>query len=260
MVRLLVPVLLSLTAFESLSPMTTSPKLALAGVADRRPITPVPLSPMANLLSEALLVIAILPVASPVVTGVKWASRLMLCPTESFKGVATLLMEKPLPLTLTREMVRLLVPVLLSLTAFESLSPMTTSPKLALAGVADRRPITPVPLSPMANLLSEALLVIAILPVASPVVTGVKWASRLMLCPTESFKGVATLLMEKPLPLTLTREMVRLLVPVLLSLTAFESLSPMTTSPKLALAGVADRRPVTPVPLSPMANLLSEAL
>jgi hypothetical protein len=91
-------------------------------------------------------------------------------------------MEKPLPLTLTREIVRLLVPVLLSLRIFELLSPMITSPKLALAGVADRRPSAPVPLNPIVTLWSEALLVMAILPVASPAVWGAKWASRLTLC------------------------------------------------------------------------------
>ena len=97
MVRLLVPVLLSLTVFASLTPRATSPKLALAGVAERRPCTPVPLNAIVKLGSEALLVIAILPVAAPAVSGAKWASRFMLCPAASFNGVATVLMEKPLP-------------------------------------------------------------------------------------------------------------------------------------------------------------------
>ena len=219
--------------------MTTFPKLALASVADSRPCAPVPLNAMVKLGSEASLVTATLPVASPAAAGVKWASRLMLCPTESFKGVATLLMEKPLPLTLTREMVRLLVPVLLILTAFESLSPMTTSPKLALAGVADRRPCTPVPLNAMVKLGSEALLVTATLPVASPVAAGVKWASRLMLCPTESFKGVATLLMEKPLPLMLTREIVTIVVPEFVSVIVLAPLPATATFPKAKLSGLA---------------------
>src|SRR5580700_979691 len=186
MVTLLFPVLLSLMVCELVSPMATLPRLALAGVADKRPSTPAPLSPIVKLGSGALLSITILPVASPVVSGAKWASRLTLCPAKSLKGVATLLMEKPLPLTLTREMVRLLVPVLLSLTAFESLVPMATLPKLALAGVADKRPSTPAPLSPIVKLGSGALLSITILPVASPVVSGAKWASRLTLCPAKS--------------------------------------------------------------------------
>src|SRR5580692_8137872 len=260
MVRLLLPVLLSLRVFELLSPMITAPKLALAGVADKRPSAPIPLSPIVRLGSEALLAIAIPPAASPAASGAKRASRFMLCPAESFKGVATLLMEKPLPLTLMREMVRLLFPVLLSLRVFELLSPMITAPKLALAGVADKRPSAAVPLSPIVKLRSAALLAIAIPPVASPAVSGAKWASRLTLCPTKSFKGVATLLMEKPLPLTLMREMVRLLFPVLLSLRVFELLPPMITAPKLALAGVADKRPATPIPLSPIAKLGSAAL
>jgi hypothetical protein len=260
MMTLLFPVLLSLMVCELVSPMATLPRLALGGVADKRPFTAVPLSPIVKLGSGALLVIAILPVASPAVSGAKWTSRLTLCLAKSFKGVATLLIEKPLPLTLTREIVMLLVPSLLSLTAFESLSPMITLPKLALAGVAARRPSAPSPLNPIVKLRSEALLVIAILPVASPVLWGAKWASRLTLCLACSLKGVATLLMEKPLPLTLTREIVRLLVPVLLSLRIFELLSPMITSPKLALAGVADRRPSAPVPLNPIVTLWSEAL
>ena len=205
-VTLSFPVLLSLMVCELCSPTATLPKLALGGVADKRPSTPVPLNPMVKLGSEALLVIVMLPVATPVVPGANWASRFVLCPAESFNGVATWLRAKPLPLTLTRETVMLLLPVLLSLRVFELLSPMATLPKLALGGVADRRPSTPtpLPLNAIVKLRSQALLVIATLPVTSPVASGAKWTCKLMLCPAESFNGVAGLLTEKPLPLTLT--------------------------------------------------------
>ncbi len=81
--------------------MATLPKLALVGVADKRPCTPLPLNAIVKLRSEALLVIVILPVTSPVASGAKWACKLMLRPAESLNGVASLLTEKPLPLTLT---------------------------------------------------------------------------------------------------------------------------------------------------------------
>jgi hypothetical protein len=81
--------------------MATLPKLALGGVADRRPCTPLPLNAIVKLRSQALLVIVILPVTSNVASGAKWACKRMLCPAESFNGVAGLLREKPLPLTLT---------------------------------------------------------------------------------------------------------------------------------------------------------------
>ena len=77
------------------------PKLALGGVADKRPCTPLPLNAIVKLRSEALLVIVILPVTSPAASGAKWACKFMLRPAESFNGVASLLTEKPLPLTLT---------------------------------------------------------------------------------------------------------------------------------------------------------------
>jgi hypothetical protein len=47
--------------------MATLPKLALVGVADKRPCAPVPLNAIVNLRSEALLVIVILPATSPAV-------------------------------------------------------------------------------------------------------------------------------------------------------------------------------------------------
>jgi hypothetical protein len=148
-------------------------------------------------------------------------------------------MEKPLPLTLMREIVRLLLPVLLSLRIFELLSPMITSPKLALVGVAARRPSAPVPLSPIVKWGSEALLVIVMLPVATPVVPGAKRAAKLMLCPAESLNGVATSLMAKPLPMRLTREMVITVCPEFTRVTVL-ALSPATaTLPNAKLPGLA---------------------
>src|SRR5271156_4141806 len=117
--------------------MARSPKPKLGGVTDRCPCTPVPLNPIVKLRSEALLVIAMLPGTSPVVTGAKWAARLMLCPADSLNSVVSPLL-KPLPQTQTREIVTQPFPVLLSLRVFELFCPMPTSPKHSLGGVTDR--------------------------------------------------------------------------------------------------------------------------
>ena len=116
--------------------MATLPKLALAGVAERRPCTPVPLNATVKLGSEALLVIAILPVAAPAVAGAKWGSRLMLCPAASFNGVATVLIEKPLPLTLMREMLTTVIPEFVRVTVLVLLLATPTVPKVKLPGAA----------------------------------------------------------------------------------------------------------------------------
>ncbi|MGA7189096.1 MAG: hypothetical protein WBY66_11405, partial [Candidatus Acidiferrales bacterium] len=83
-----------------------------------------------------LLVIAILPVNSAVASGAKWACKLMLCPAESFNGVASLLTEKPLPLTLTSEMVITVFPEFTTVIALALLPAMATFPNAKLPGLA----------------------------------------------------------------------------------------------------------------------------
>lgn len=60
----------------------------------------------------------------------------MLCPAGSFQGVATLLMEKPLPLTSKREIVTTVIPEFVSVTVLVLLLATLTVPKVKLPGAA----------------------------------------------------------------------------------------------------------------------------
>jgi hypothetical protein len=172
----------------------TVPKIKPDGFASRREVRarPLPLTGMVSGEFGASLISETKPVTVPGAVGVNTALNVALLPDAITVGMLRPAILKLLPEILTREMVTLLFPVLLSLMVCELVSPMTTAPRPALAGVADKRPSTPVPLSPIVKLGSAALLVIVMLPVATPVVPGAKRASRFMLCPAGSFNGIAT--------------------------------------------------------------------
>ena len=202
------PRLVRVTLNELVLSTFTVPKFKLSGFApSRRAVaTPVPLNEIVSGEFGASLISETEPVLLPEDVGANTALNVALLPDGITVGTMRPAILKPLPETLAREIVTLSFPVLLSLMVCELCSPMATLPKLALGGVADRRPSTPtpLPLNAIIKLRSQALLVIATLPVTSPVASGAKWTCKLMLCPAESFNGVASLLTEKPLPLTLT--------------------------------------------------------
>jgi hypothetical protein len=172
----------------------TFPKFKLGGFAPRRNVaaTPVPLREIVSGEFGASLISETEPVMLPGEVGVNTTLNTALSPDAITAGTVRPAILKPVPETLTREIVTLPFPVLLNLMVCELFSPMTTLPKLALDGVVVRCPCTPVPLNPIVKLRSEASLVIAMLPGTSPVVTGAKWAAKLMLCPADSLNGVVS--------------------------------------------------------------------
>jgi hypothetical protein len=197
------------------------PKFKPVGLAPSSDVaaTPVPLSEIVNGDFETLLVSETEPVLLPVDVGANTALKVALLPAAITVGTVKPSILKPVPEMLAREIAMPIVPVLLSRMVCESLSPVTTLPKLAIDGVAESAPATPVPDKPIVNLLFDASLVITRLPTAAPKVIGAKWTVKLMLFPAETFDGVVRPLVEKPAPVTVIWENVMLPVPVLLSLT-----------------------------------------
>lgn len=128
------------------------------------------------------------------------------------------LMEKAAPVTLACEMVTDDPPVLVSVSERFVLLPICTLPKPRLLGLGDSVPgVTPVPESGMLRLGFPPLEVIFTLPLAAPPVVGAKLTVNEVLCPAFNVKGKLSPLKLNPAPLALAAEMVRLVPPVLVS-------------------------------------------
>ena len=90
MVKFPVPLLVSVTLLELVTPSLTVPNAKLVGFADSIivPAMPVPLSATVEGDVGALLVIVIVPGKLPVVIGAKVALKVVLAPTAIVVGVA----------------------------------------------------------------------------------------------------------------------------------------------------------------------------
>jgi hypothetical protein len=157
----------------------------------------------------------------------------------------------PAPETLTLEIVTSAFPRLVRVTLNELVLSTFTVPKFKLSGFApSRRAVaTPVPLNEIVSGEFGASLMSETEPVLLPEDVGANTALNVALLPDGITVGTMRPAILKPLPETLAREIVTLSFPVLLSLMVCELCSPMATLPKLALGGVADRRPCAPTPL-----------
>ena len=128
--------------------------------------------------------------------------------------------------------------------------PTTTLPKLALAGVTANCDWIPAPLKPIVVGELLALFTTEMLPVALPAAVGAKVTLKGALCPAARVNGVVIPLAAKPLPVALTWEMLRLVVPEFFTVTVCAALLvPTRTFPKLRLVGDEVSCPVcTPPP------------
>jgi len=95
-----------------------------------------PLSATLKLVLEASEAIATFPLELPEDCGSKITLKDVLCPGARVKGVVNPEMLKPSPVTVTCAMVRLVPPVLLSVSDCVWLVALVTPPKLMLAGAA----------------------------------------------------------------------------------------------------------------------------
>ena len=151
---------------------------------------PLPERLIVNTEFVAFEVIVMLPLAAPGAVGWNDALKLVLCPAASVRGAVSPLMLNPDPATAACEIVMLDPPVLVRVSDRVCFVPTGTVPKLRLAGLAPRTPATaPVPVSPMINSGFVAFDVIAIAPLAPPVVVGMKEIVKLVLCAGFSVSG-----------------------------------------------------------------------
>jgi len=98
-VTLPVPVLLRVTDCVPVVFTVTLPNATVDGEAESSRVTPVPDRDTVAGELVALLVIEMLPVALPIVVGVKAALKLVLCPSDKVSGNVRPLVLKPVPVT-----------------------------------------------------------------------------------------------------------------------------------------------------------------
>ena len=136
-------------------------------------VTPVPESPMVKVLSDPFEVIVTLPLAEPAALGAKVTLNDVLCPAFSVSGNDRPLRLKPVPLALAAEIVRLVPPLFVSVSARLEVLPTCTLPKARLLGFGVSVPcVTPAPESGMFRFGLPPLDVIFTLPLAAPVALG----------------------------------------------------------------------------------------
>lgn len=129
-------------------------------------------------------------------------------------------MVKLAALDVACEMVTLSPPVFVSVSLRVWPVPIWTLPKLKLVGLALTSPAaTPVPERAMFSGLFDPSLVSARFPLALPAAAGAKTILTAVLCPTASVKGNVNPVTLNPDPVTVDSVSVRLLPPVLVSVT-----------------------------------------
>jgi len=178
----------------------------------------------------ALLVMEMLPLALPAAAGANTALNDTLAPAASVCAVSPCTL-KPVPVTVTCEMVKLAVPVFFRLIGCELLVPTVTLPKFTVVGVTEISGCVAVPDSEITVGEVGALLVMEMLPLALPAAVGANTALNDTLAPAATVCAVSPCTL-KPAPVTVTCEMVKLAVPVFFRLIGCELLVPTTTLPK----------------------------
>ena len=151
--------------------------------------------------------------------GVKLTVKVVDFPGANVSGKARPVRPKPVPGPADCVTLRLAVPGLLSVIVCEFDWPTVTLPKLTEPGTTEIWDWTPTPLSEIESGEFAAVLTIDALPVALPAVVGAKVTRKLTACPAESVTRGAEPLRVKPLPATLTWEMLTAALPVFVSVT-----------------------------------------
>jgi hypothetical protein len=199
------PLFVSVTFKVLLLPSFTFPKPKLVGLTPRDfvAVTPVPEAEMTNGEFPALLTRDTDPVTTPAVVGANTMLNEELVPAPIVSGIESPLVLKPAPETFACVIVTLAAPVLVKLIFWELVIPVTTFPKLALEGVAERCPCTPVPLNEIIREGSVAVLVIVTVPDAFPVTVGANLTVNEVFCPAPRVTGKESPVMLKPDPAAL---------------------------------------------------------
>lgn len=198
-----------------------------------------------------MLVTEMPPDALPVVVGANVAVKVALFPAPIVTGMLRPLMLKPAPDALAWVIVNGAFPVFCKITLFGELLPTPTFPNGTFAGLAVSCAWPAVPLREIDSIEFDALLAIAMFPVALPAVVGANCAVNVAPCPAGITSGAVRPIMLKPAPVAVTPEIVVLAVPEFVSVMVCDPVLPTATLPKAALAGVALKVElcVTPLPV-----------
>ncbi len=153
--------------------------------------TPVPDTEMVEGEEVALLAIVTVPLAVVVPVGANVKVSVTFCPGVNVSCAVTPLSLKPVPTTLTLEIVRLELPELLSVTACVPVVPSVTLPKLTVFELTPRTNVaaTPVPVRGIAVGEFATLLTIETLPVTAVVPVGAKFTLNVEEAPAARFSG-----------------------------------------------------------------------
>lgn len=247
-VTVALPPFAMLTVCELLVPVVTLPNAALVGVAASCGCVPVPLKVIVIGEFGALLTIETLPLALPADVGANLALNVVLSPAPKVSGAVIPVALKPVPETVTAEIVTVPVPPFVSVMVCELLVPAATLPNAVLVGAAASCACVPAPLNMIVVGEFGALLTIEMLPLALPAATGVNLALNVVLSPPPSVSGVLNPLMLRPVPDTVALDIVTLAVPEFVNVTDWVPLLPTATDPKFTLEGLAATWPCTPDP------------
>jgi hypothetical protein len=233
-------------------PTFTLPKLSVALLNPRTRVaaTPVPLREIVSGEFGALLTSVIDPVTLPAELGPKTALNVVDWPAAMFTGAAIPEVLKPVPATVTEEIVTVALPPFVSVTVCELLVPVVTLPNAVLAGVAASCGCVPVPLKLIVVGELGALLTIEMLPLALPADVGANLALNVVLSPAPNVTGVVIPVVLKPAPVTVTAEIVTVAVPPFVRVMVCELLVPVATLPNAVLVGDAASCACVPVPLN----------
>jgi len=158
------------------------------------------------------------PLAEPLVVGEKSTVKDVLWPAVNVKGKTSPLKLNPVPLAVAAEIVRPVPPVLVRVSDKLVLLPTWTLPNARVVGFAASTPcVMPVPESGRLKLGFEPVEVMLKMPLAEPVVVGEKSTVNDVLWPAVRVNGKDSPLKLNPVPLAVADEIVRLVPPVLVS-------------------------------------------
>ena len=194
--------LVSVVVNELLLPTLTFPKLKLDELSPRTRVAaaPVPLREIVSGELGALLTSVIDPVTLPAALGPNAALNVAALPAAMVTGAVIPVVPKPVPETVTEEIVTVAEPPFVRLTVCELLVPVVTLPNAAVFGVAANCASMPVPLKAIVAGEPGALLTIEILPVSLPATGGVNLAVNDALPPALIVIGMVAPLMLNPVP------------------------------------------------------------
>jgi hypothetical protein len=158
-----------------------------------------------------------LALAVPLLFGAKVTLKLTDWPAASVFG--SVIPETEYSVLLTEaDLTVMLAPFAVSVAGKVFLPPTVTVPKFSAVGETASAPeLVPVPDSETLIVELPEFHTTVMAPVTEPVAVGLNAVWKVTLCPAASVKGMDIPLTEKGEPLALMREMVRLLVPVLVS-------------------------------------------